>query len=354
MNCLDALRRYGLCAFAATTVMLTPSCGKKEKATVQGPVRVDVQVIGGAGVRAATDQSFSGTIVSADESPVSFKVPGTIEQILVEEGQQVQKGQVLARVGSADLVNASNIAQAELEEARDAYARMKKLHDANALPEIKWVEVQSKLKQAENAAELARRDVADATLRAPISGYVASRLADAGQNVLPSEPVLKLVNVGRLQAVISVPEEEIAAFRPGAVAEVSFSALGGLSVEGKLGQKAVVADPLTRSYSVKFDIPNPDSRILPGMIASVSVGGLANPDATQTVCVLPAQSVLLSSDNTLFVWTVKDGKAQRKAVTADELAAGGVVVRSGLAAGDTVIVSGMQKVSTGTDVIVAQ
>lgn len=88
---------------------------------------------------------------------LSFSVPGTITDFYVEEGQRVAKGQVLARVRSDSYVNAGNIADAELAEARDAYARLKKLHDADALPEIKWVEVQNKLKQAENAAEMSRR-----------------------------------------------------------------------------------------------------------------------------------------------------------------------------------------------------
>ncbi|MDE7419188.1 MAG: efflux RND transporter periplasmic adaptor subunit, partial [Muribaculaceae bacterium] len=74
----------------------------------------------------------------------------------------------------------------------------------------------------------------------------------------------------------------------------------------------------------------------------------------QSEIILPSQAVLLSSDNHQFVWVVKNGKAQRKEVVADELSANGVYVRSGLVQGDSIIVAGMQKVSTGTEVAVVK
>lgn len=326
-----------------------------EKATVAAPPRVAVKV---AGTSAANSdgRSFSGTVESADESTVSFSVPGTITKIFVDEGQRVSKGQILAKVKSESLQNASNIANAELEEARDAYHRLKRLHDADALPDIKWVEVQSKLKQAENAAKLANRAVSDATLTSPLSGYVSQKLADDGQTVIAAQPVLRIVDLDKLQVNISVPENEISAFTIGTTANITVAATDSIRSTGKLGQKGVVADPLTRTYNVKFDITNAGGRILPGMIAAVNVEGLSTDPATvtNTQMTLPSQAVLLAADNRLFVWVVKDGKAMQRFVTANELSADGVKILSGIAPGDSVIVAGMQKVSNGTQVTVAE
>ena len=283
-------------------------------------------------------------------------MPGTITKIFVDEGQRVGKGQILAKVKSESLQNASNIANAELEEARDAYHRLKRLHDADALPDIKWVEVQSKLKQAENAAELANRAVSDATLTSPLSGYVSQKLADDGQTVIAAQPVLRIVDLDKLQVNISVPENEISAFTIGTTANITVAATDSIRITGKLGQKGVVADPLTRTYNVKFDITNAGGRILPGMIAAVNVEGLSTDPATvtNTQMTLPSQAVLLAADNRLFVWVVKDGKAMQRFVTANELSADGVKILSGIAPGDSVIVAGMQKVSNGTQVTVAE
>lgn len=326
-------------------------CNKHEQAVAEGPVRVDVKVIGTTDTKYA-GQNYSGTVEAADASTVSFSVPGTITKIYVKEGQKIAKGQLIAQIKSESLTNSRNIAQAELEEARDAYQRLKKLHDANALPDIKWVEIQAKLKQAENAAALADRAVNDASIYSPINGYVAQKFADDGQNVIPAEPIVKVVNLNDLQIAISVPENEIASFGEETTATITFDVANNLTLKGKISRKAVVADPLTRSYTVKFDIDNSNGAILPGMIGSVSVDRGKNSDTTglQNVVTLPSQAVLLSSDNKQFVWMVKNGKAVRKDVMADELSTDGVTVKSGLNAGDSVIVAGMQKVSTGTRV----
>lgn len=330
-------------------------CRNKEEATVTGPVRVRVMTAGNSAVNISS-REYSGTVEAARSSTVSFSVAGTIISLNVEEGQKVSKGQLLARIKSENLVNSRNIAQAELEEARDAYQRMKKLHDANALPDIKWVEIQAKLKQAENAAALADRAVGDAALYAPISGYVTTKFADAGQTVMPAEPIVKIVSLNNLQIAISVPENEISSFGTDVSAIVKLDGEGIPEVSGRLSHKEVVADPLTRSYTVKFDIDNVSGKILPGMIGSVSANRVENDStgANAGDITLPSQAVLLSADNRQFVWIVKNGKAARKYVIADELSTKGVTVKSGLTPGDSVITAGMEKVGTGTPVTVTK
>lgn len=334
-------------------LVVLSGCSRHDKPVAEGPVRVDVKVVSGDG-SVNPGHQYSGTVESADASTVSFSVPGTITKLYVTDGQKVSKGQILAQVKSESLINSRNITQAQLEEARDAYQRLKKLHDADALPDIKWVEIQAKLKQAENAAALADRAVADASIYSPMNGYVSQKFANEGQTVVPAEPIVKIENINNLRIVISVPENEISLFGPETTAHAIFDIADKISVSGKICHKGVVADPLTRSYNVKFDIDNPGGAILPGMIGAVTVDGLERDTASveSAEITLPSQAVLLASDNHQFVWTVKDGKAQRKAVVADELSTNGVTVKSGLTRGDTVIVAGMQKVGTGTPVTI--
>ncbi len=327
---------------------LFSGCSHTEEAKVSSPVKVVVQPVSFS--RQGNSRLFSGTVESSKNSVVSFSVPGTITEIFVEEGDRVAKGQPLARVKSGNFVNASNIADAELAEARDAYARLKKLHDADALPEIKWVEVQNKLKQAENAAEISRRAVADATIHSPVNGVVSRKIANVGQTVILAEPVIELVTLGDLMIAVSVPEGEIGDVAEGQSAKVGFHTLGIDSLHGYVNRKSVVADPLTRAYTVKISIPTADGRILPGMVGEVVFTDTVSHNRQADGVLLPSQSVLLGSDNRTFVWIVDGGKATRRFVKADELSSGGVIVTTGLAEGDSVIVAGMQKVGTGTPV----
>lgn len=325
-------------------------CGckdNKEKATVAPPVKVDVIIVSDTdNINVST---YSGTVSSSEITTVSFSVAGTIENLSVEEGKKVTKGQYLGKVSDSDYVNAANIAEAELAEARDGYDRLKKLYDAKALPEVKWVEMQQKLKQAENAAEMAQRAVKDAVLHSPVNGTVTRKLADVGQHILPVEPVYEIVSTEALTIDIPVSESAIGDFQLGRKAYVSFDSESLPEVEGKITQKSVVADPLTRSYTIKIAIPSGGGKLLPGMIGNVRFES----DSTQSVKTisLPSQAVLLNEDNRLFVWIVRNNKAERRFVEADELVKQGIAVKSGLERGDTVIVAGMQKVGSGTIVI---
>lgn len=323
--------------------------GKKDTPTAPPPVRVSVMAVSesapGSGV------SYSGTVTASETSMVSFSVAGTITNLYVAENQKVSKGQVLGKVRDGDYVNTLNIAEAQLAEAQDGYDRLKKLHDANALPDVKWVEMEQKLKQAQNAVEIAKRSVGDALLRSPVSGTVTRKLADVGQTVLPAQPVYEIISTGDLTIDISVSENLIGNFYIGEKATVKFDNPELPELMGKVTQKSVVADPLTRGYTVKVAVPAEHGKVLPGMLADVTFERKADISQEQQVIVLPLQSVLLNEDNRLFVWTVKNNVAERKFVEADELSSHGVIVKSGLTPGDSVIVSGMQKVGTGTRVV---
>lgn len=339
-------------AIYVLSASLLSACARKDNtATVAPPIRVTVLTVSAASL--AGSQIYSGTVQSSETTSVSFAVAGTISGLTAVEGQKVTKGQLLGKLQSGDYTNANNIAQAQLAEAQDAYNRLKKLHEANALPEIKWVEVQQKLKQAQNAAEIASRTLKDANLYAPISGVISKKLADVGQTIVPVEPIYEIVSINTLTIDISVPEGDINKFSVGQTASVRFDNSEVEPMVGRISQKAIVADPLTRAYTVKVAIPTTGGQILPGMIGSVEFSSSPKTDSSGTIesILLPSQAVLLAEDNRTFVWIVEKGKAKRRFVKSDELAANGVLIKEGLTPGDSVIVEGMQKVGSGTPVI---
>ena len=337
-------------ALSALTVFFTIGCkDKKDKPTMAPPVKVTVLAVTPS--MQESERVYSGTVSSSATTNVSFSVAGTITNLYASEGQKVGKGQLIGKVRDAEYQNALNIANAQLAEAQDGYERLKKLHDANALPDVKWVEMQQKLKQAQNAAEMAQRTVNDASLHSPVSGTVTRKFADVGQSVLPVQPIYEIVSTDNLTIDVSVSENEIGGFKVGQVASVAFESADIPALQGKVTQKTVVADPITRSYTVKVGIDSDKGKILPGMIGNVTFQAPESVGEEPSAIVLPSGSVLLNEDNRLFVWIVKNGLAERRFVTADELSNHGIIVKSGLAPNDSVIVAGMQKVGTGTKVI---
>ncbi len=333
--------------FPMTFLMAALSaCGhdSTQKDNAKDPVRVKTMTVANNGVEERF--TYSGTVEEESGTVVSFSAAGTIKSLTVSEGDRVTKGQLIATLDDGSLRSAYDIAAATLDQAKDAYRRMKLLHDANSLPDIKWVEVQSKLSHAESAEKIARIALDDAKLYAPVSGVISEKAASVGQTTAPGMPVVKIVDIHAVKVAISVPENEISKFAAGATASITTNAAPGTTYEGKLVEKGVSANPLSRTYAVKYHVDNQGGLLLPGMICDVATSNATSTDGIM----LPASAVLLSADNTNFVWLDSMDIAVRRAVQPGEMLPEGIMITSGLANGDKVIVAGAEKVSQGMKV----
>lgn len=300
---------------------------------------------------AADSYGYSGTVEEDASTALSFAVAGTIRQLNVKPGDRVSKGQLIATVDPSSLKNSYDMAHAARAQAEDAYQRYKQLHDKGSLPDIKWVEAQSVLQEAVAAENIARKNLADCNLYAPCSGVISEKYAEPGQNVGPGVPVAKLATTGNLNVKISVPEGEIADIAAGQKANIRIEALGGKTFEGRVIEKGVIADAMSRSYAVKIRIDSPSRDLLPGMVSDVRLAKPRKQDADAgREIVIPASVIQLGDDNSCFVWVDVKGKAARRTVVCGEFRADGVVIASGLNPGDKLIVEGQQKVCTGTTV----
>ena len=325
---------------------LTGCQGNKEKLKVHEPVKV--KVVSVQTETYASPKRYSGTVEEKNGTSLSFATAGTVQTIHVRLGQQVNAGQLIATLDPTSMQNSYQAAQAVLEQAEDAYRRMKELHDKGSLPDMKWVEVQSKLEQARSMEQIAKRKLDDCKLYAPFPGIIAEKSMEAGENVAPGMSVARLVTVSSLVVKISVPETEMSSVRTGQKAEVAITALGGEMFIAQIIEKGVVANPLSRTYEVKLKLEKPSKEIMPGMVTEVSLQ--PGETAPRNFCVIPAHIVQIDEHNQSFVWSVKDGKAHKSIIVCNEYMADGVIVSSGLSANDSIIVEGQQKVCEGTEV----
>ena len=295
-------------------------------------------------VSGIVSNTYPGYLEEGQSVDMAFKYGGTLQSLNVKEGSTVRKGQVLARVSSAQMESTQRSAQATLEQAQDAYERLKKVHDNGSLPEIKWREMVANLEKAQAALDLANAMLADNTITAPFSGTVASLNAELGENITPLKPVMRIINTEGLTVKISVPENEIAKVRVGDTAEVVVPALGDRRFMGKVTEKSMTASLLTHSYPVKVLIEQPDEELVPGMISKVVLSA-----DVSTGIIVPANAILTNEDGR-FVWVAEEGRATRRNITISGYSGSGVIVSEGLQAGDVVIVEGYQKVSEGMKV----
>lgn len=290
---------------------------------------------------------YVGTIEESSATAVSFVSAGIIRSMAVSEGQSVGKGQLLATLDDTQARNMLAAAEADMHQADDALSRMKQLHESNTLPELKWVEVQSQVEKAKAQLEIARKNLADCSIYAPVSGVVGTKIMNVGETALPSEPVLSILNIDKVKVKVSIPEKEIGQIDASTATTFTVEALGGRSYQGGTIEKGISSDALTHTYDIRINAANADRKLLPGMVAKVTVAQ----DSVQAQSItLPFRCVQQSADGQHFVWTVSQGKAHRSTVTLGDVVQDRIAVLSGLKKGDKVITSGYQKVSEGKEV----
>ena len=259
----------------------------------------------------------------------------------------MQQGQLLAELDPTSARQTFDAAQAALDQAKDACARLKQLYDAESLPEIKWVEAQTRLRQAEAAFGIAKKNLEDCSLYAPFSGVVGQRRISAGETALPGVPVLTLLEVGRVKVRFSVPEQEIARLGADSRIGVGVAALGDRVFPAGKIEKGAVANPAAHTYDVRATLDNAAGELLPGMVCRVTV----SPAESAEEIAVPLRAVQQAGDGSRFVWTVRGDSAVRTAVTTGRLVNNGIVLTGGVAAGDRIVVDGMQKIGEGSKVV---
>ena len=285
-------------------------------------------------------KNYMGTIEEEDGANVSFGVVGTVVKVMVDEGQFVRKGQAMAEVDGQNVRNAHEISAATLNQAEDAYKRLKNLYDKGTLPEIKMVEMETALAKAKAAEAISRKSVDEIVLKAPFSGFVASSTVHVGASAVPGVTGFRLVKIDRVKVALSVPEKEIGKVNVGQKVSFTVSALGDQEFSGKIVSRGVTASAISHAYEVKAVVENHNHQLLPGMVCKVR---LENTGGDYSI-VVPQQAIQISGQEK-FVWIVKDGKAHRQGVTTGDVINEGVVVETGLMSGDEIIVEGQNKVS---------
>lgn len=291
---------------------------------------------------------YVGTLEEASASTLSFGVGGRVTAVYVKEGQRVKEGQLLASVDKSTAANAYKAAKATLDQAQDGYNRAKQVYDQGSLPEVRWVDVQTQLNRAQSMCDIAKKNLDDCNLYAPAAGTVDSRTIERGSSVTAFQPVMRLLDLTRLYAKMSVPEVDINKVGVGDSVMVEVNAQPGTArpLRGIVEERNVSADAVSHSYMVRIRLTDQHRDLLPGMVCRVRLASTS----TSTGIEVPNRAVQLGLGGERYVWIVDNGRTRRRAVCIGDLTTSGVLVTQGLADGDRVVTDGMMKISEGTKV----
>ncbi|MEW6262121.1 MAG: efflux RND transporter periplasmic adaptor subunit [Thermodesulfobacteriota bacterium] len=270
---------------------------------------------------------------------------GTVEWIGPREGDQVKKGELLAKVDVSALKAALDNAQANLKLAEELYHRRLRLFERKIVSQeeldqskTQWVVAQGSLRQTRVAFE-------HGFLHSPIDGVVNQRHLDPGEYVAQGGRLLDLVNVDKVQIDVNVPELDVRYLKPGQQALVRVDALPGQDFLGDIDFVAYKADAATKTFRIKVLVDNAAQAIRPGMIARVAFLRRIIPDALTAPL-----TALVDKGGERLLFVEKDGVAQARQVSLGVIDQDRIQITKGLMAGERLIVSGQTEVEEGTKV----
>ena len=305
---------------------------------------------------------LSGTLVADRTAQIRAEVPGSVVQVLVDEGTRVTKGASLAQIDDRAITDAFlsarsalAAAQAGRELAARELTRAERLAQAGAIAE-------RDLENAKRGDLLARTAFDDAQARfaaaskqkdaagvlAPYAGVISERFVNPGDVVTPGAPLFTVVDPATMRLEAAVPAEQLSQVRVGATVTFTVTGYPGRAFEGRISAVNPSADPQTRQVRLFVRIPNAGNRLVAGLFAEGRVAADA-----RTALTVPAAAVDQRGLRPA-VLRLTGGKTEKVEVTLGvvDAATERVEITAGLAAGDTVLVGGALGTPVGTPLVV--
>jgi len=311
-----------------------------------------VKVITLSGPETSAERSFPGRVRASERVDLSFEVAGRIIELPATQGNQVEKGTLLARLDPRDFESELKAAQADFDKAQANFERVAKLLEKDFISKAEYDEFKATRDIAAARLATARKGVEDTELRAPFDGLVAKRFVENFTDVRAKEPIVSLQDVSTVEVVVNVPERIVAMQERGSTVNIvaRFDALPGKTFPLTIKEFATEADPKTGAYEYVTVMKKPEGvNILPGMTATVIASRPDYRAGEGTRFIVPVQAVFADITATPHVWIVDEAnRVHRRAVVTGQLTGmEGIAVLDGLAVGDVLAVSSVVRLQEG-------
>lgn len=333
-----SLNRFGPAMIACA--VLIAACGQtgtESDAEEDGEETAAVPVETGVPTRGDVYAVYSGTapIEAFAEAEVIAKVAGEVREILVEEGDDVSEGQIMARLDGDRLRLELNQSEANLRKLQRDYERNVELKDKGLISSGDFDKIKYDMEALEASFNLARLELDYTQIRAPIDGVVSQRFVRRGTTISAGERVFEVTSFDPLVAYLHVPEREYRNIAEGQLVGIDIDALPDQRIVASVTRVSPVVDPITGTFKITIEITDEQRRIKPGMFGRISIVY----DQHANVLQVPRGAIIEESGQT-SVFVVEDGKAVRKIVETGYSNRGMVEIAAGLDDDDQVVTVG--------------
>lgn len=345
VSALPVLAAFFLCA-----------CAEKEPPR-EAPV-LPVKMVTYGGDAGEAYNTYPGITEADRTADLAYENPGRLIELPVNRGQEVKKGDLLAKLDPLNFESRVAAAKATFAEARADLERYRTLYekDAVARADLEVKQVQFDVAKAELA--IAEKSLRDTDLRAPYDGLIARKFVENFQDVKAKEPIVRVQDISKIEVIINVPETDVIR-SPGRkenkppkelTAYATFESRPGRKFPLGLKEFESQADPQTQAFLVKFVMANPDDvNVLPGMTARVSIKSPDFRTEGGEGGVVPVGAIFPDDAGKNYVWVVdpESMTVSRREVGAGSPTGDSVRILSGLENGESVVTTGVHRVQEG-------
>lgn len=329
---------------------LLSGCGQEEIKQVAAPV------IKPALTEITTPQqtnglSFTGVVQAAKRAELAFQIGGRINEINVNEGEHVRKGQVLARLDSRDAKNALESAKLELKNISAEYKRAKAIFDrSQAISASDLEAISTRYNLAKNSVENAERQLSYTEIKAPFDGIIGRKFVDNYVQIQANAPVLALQNLTDLEVLVNIPHRVMLSGLNKTEAYAEIATIPNKKFPLSLRTYATQPDPVSQTYAVVLGLNSIEGvRVLPGMTVRVSPADDGS-DSGAKISV-PLTALVPDNQGNQFVWVVDENNiVQKRPVEIGSISNSRVTINRHLGLGEQVIIAGVSAIREGMEV----
>lgn len=290
--------------------------------------------------------SFQGTVKTMKNINVYPEMPGQLLEVLVVEGQKVEKDQVLARIDDGGLLAQLAQAKSQLLLAETVFKRQERLWSQNIGSEIQFLQAKTQFELAEKAVDALSLQAEKSVVRAPFDGTVDQIFKEPGAIVAPGmgSELFRVVNIDEVYVEVDVPETHITSIREGSKVRVNLSAIGE-EIDARIARVSKVINPSNRSFTVEIPLDNHSGYIRPNLMASVAINDYSNKSAIM----IPQSVVSENAEGQQYCFALEKSAegyiAKRLIIQTGKTSEDFIEVLDGVKNGALLITEGAKKVS---------
>lgn len=305
---------------------------EKPKVTVKQVFESEVDQLG----------KFTATVEANVTNNISPKMATRIEKVLVEVGDRVKKGQIVAKMDAVNLTQA----KLQMQNSEIEFNRTDELYKIGGTSKSEW----DARKLAYSIAKSSYEDLLENTaLVSPISGVITARNYDSG-DMYTGMPLYIVEEITPVKLKVNVSEKLYTKVKKGMSVDVNLDVYGDEIFKGKISLIYPTLDPTTRTFPVEITIPNSNQKIRPGMFARVTfIYGTENRVVAPDMAVIKQQG-----SGNKYVYVVNNGVAEMKMVELGQRFGTEYEIISGLESGETVVIGGQSRLTNGAEVEVVK